>query len=165
MMLPGELAANGVKPGITLLSTTPNNRLGAVPTPTEPLSPALRTVRIYEAPHDAGPRSSGTGARGRRSTGSELPVSQFLLQPLWQLYPVAEVPAVSAGAANDRLSVCFRMTAGGAAKLVPELQRGRVLAGLEGCSYHFFFQRYSPGIAVPIRVIWMRVGNKRRPRV
>ena len=77
-----------------------------------------------------------TGAK----TGSEPPVCQLLPQPLRQLHPVAEVPAISAGAANDGLSVCFGMAACSAAKLLPEPQRGSVLAGVAGGSSHFCYQ-------------------------
>src|SRR6266852_3669475 len=65
-------------------------------------------------------------------TRSEPPVCQLLLQPLRQLHPVAEVPAISARAANDGLSVCFRMAARSAAKLLSEPQRGSVLAVVAG---------------------------------
>jgi len=75
-----------------------------------------------------------TGAK----TGSEPPVCQLLPQPLRQLHPVAEVPAISAGAANDGLSVCFRVAARSAAKLFSKAQRANVLAVMAGCSRHFF---------------------------
>jgi len=52
--------------------------------------------------------------------------------------PGREVPAISAGAANDGLSVCFRVAARSAAKLFSKLQRGNVLAVMAGCSRHFF---------------------------
>jgi len=71
-------------------------------------------------------------------TGSEPPVCQLLPQPLRQLHPVAEVPAIPAGAANDGLSVCFRVAARSAAKLFSKPQRGNVLAVMAGCSRHFF---------------------------
>jgi hypothetical protein len=70
-------------------------------------------------------------------TTSEPLVGQLLPQPLRQLQPVAEVPAISAPAANDSLSVWFRMAARSAAKLLPEPQRGSVLAVVAGCSGHF----------------------------
>jgi hypothetical protein len=68
---------------------------------------------------------------------SEPPVFQLLPQPLRQLHPVAEVPTISARAANDTLAVCFRMAACSAAKLLPEPQRGSVLTGVAGGSRHF----------------------------
>ena len=71
-------------------------------------------------------------------TESEPPICQLLPQPLRQLHPVAEVPAISAGAANDGLSVCFRVAARSAAKLFSKPQRGNVLAVMAGCSRHFF---------------------------
>ncbi len=71
------------------------------------------------------------------STRSEPSVYQLLPQPLRQLHPVAKVPTVSARAANDSLSVCFRMAACRAAKLLPEPQRGNVLAEVAGGPKHF----------------------------
>jgi len=73
-------------------------------------------------------------------TRSEPPVCQLLPQPLRQLQPVAEVPAISARAANDGFPVCFRMPARRAAKLLPEPQRGSVLAVVARCPGHVSFQ-------------------------
>jgi len=86
-----------------------------------------------------GSRLDCRGREGPRlgPTRSEPPVCQLLPQPLRQLHPVAEMPAISARAANDGLSVCFRMAARSAAKLLPEPQRGSVLAVVKGCSGHF----------------------------
>jgi len=84
---------------------------------------------------------------------SEPPVYQLLLQPLRQLRPVAEVPTVSARAANDSLSVYFRMAACSTAKLLPEPERCSVLAGLAGGSSHFVTS-YPSWMAVPIRVVF-----------
>ena len=72
-----------------------------------------------------------------RTNRSESLVCQLLPQPLRQLPPVAEVPAISARAANDDLSICFCMAARSAAILLPESQRGSVLAVVAGCSDHF----------------------------
>jgi len=82
--------------------------------------------------------AGGMAQDSRGCTRSEPSVCQFLPQPLRQLHPVAEVPAISARAANDGLSVCFRMAARSAAKLLSEPQRGSVLAVVAGCSAHFF---------------------------
>jgi len=98
-----------------------------------------------------GATANGPGPTINRS---ESPVCQLLPQPLRQLQPVAEVPTISARAANDSLTVCFRMAACSAAKLLPEPQRGSVLAGMAGGSSHFSFVSYSPWMAVPIRVIF-----------
>jgi len=91
-----------------------------------------------EAGLEVRPGRVGGELRELWGMASEPPVCQLLPQPLRQLQPVAEVPAISARAANDGLSVCFRMAARGAAKLLPEPQRGGVLARVEGCPVHFF---------------------------
>ena len=108
-------------------------------------------------------RSSGSGSSDYKGVPlrllcgparSEPPVYQLLPQPLGELYPVAEVPTISALAANDSLSIRFRMAPCRAAKLLPEPQGGSVLAGVEGGSRHFFFASYSPRMLVPIRLIF-----------
>lgn len=78
------------------------------------------------------------GASRFERLGSEPPICQLLPQPLRQLHAVAEVPAISAGAANDGLSVCFSVAARSAAILFSKPQRGNVLAVMAGCSRHFF---------------------------